>query len=312
MTKALAVLLGAGRGERLAPVTDRIPKAALPVLDVPLAAWGLAELAQFDIPTVMNVSRNGEFVEAALAPFGGDAVEFISELPEPPGSGGTAANLRDHDFDVLVTRNADHLVKGVDLRGLIAKHDASGAMMTIVVRPVPEGADVEIAEGRASALIDRRSERGSPGGLWLGISVIARRALDLIPERRPIDLTAALLAPLIERGEVAVHIHGGYELDVGTPARYLRACIDVMRRRAPDPPRPIRGSLLEAAGSFAYVGPDADAHETAIGGDAIVLAAAKVPSSCYVSRAIVMPGEKLTPGLRLEDAIFFDGRVIPI
>lgn len=306
------MLLAAGRGVRLAPMTDRIPKAALPVLDVPLAAWGLAALAELSVPTVVNLARNGEFVQAALGPFGGNTVEFISELPEPPGGGGTVASLKDRDFDVLVTRNADHLVRGVDLSGLIAKHDASGAAMTIVVRPVPEGADVEIAEGRAVALIDRKSERGVPGGLWLGISVIARRALDLIPERRPIDLTAGLLAPLIERADVAVHVHGSYELDVGTPARYLRACVDVMRRRAPEPPRPVRGTVLEAGGSLAYVGADAVVDETAIGGDAIVLAAAHVPADCYVTRAIVMPGEKVPAGLRLEDAIFFDGRVIPI
>ena len=312
MSKALSVLLAAGRGVRLAPVTDRIPKAALPILDVPLAAWGLADLRTLGAPIVMNVARNGDFVQAALAPFGGDDIGFLSELPEPPGSAGTLANLKERDADVYVVRNADHLVKGLDLAALVAKHEASGAMMTIVVRPVPEGADVELADGRAVALIDRRSDRGVPGGLWIGTSVISRGALELIPERRPIDLTAGLLAALIERGQVAVHIHGGYELDVGTPARYLQACVDLMRGRAPQPPRAVNGRLLEAAGTLAYVGADATAHETAIGGDAIVLAAAQVPEGCYVTRAIVMPGERVTPGLRLEDAIFFDGRVVPI
>ncbi|HEV3472429.1 MAG TPA: NDP-sugar synthase, partial [Actinomycetota bacterium] len=263
-------------------------------------------------PIIVNVARNGDFVQAALAPFENDRVEFISELPDPPGGAGTVAGLKDRDFDLLVTRNADHLVRGLDLRGLVSAHEQSGAAMTIVVRVVPEGADVEMADGRAVGLIDRRADRGAPGGLWIGTSVISKSALELIPERRPIDLTAGLLAPLIERGEVAVHQHRDYELDVGTPARYLQACIDLMRRRTPYPPRRVRGSLLEAAGTLAYVGADAEVDEMSIGGDAIILGAAHVPPRCYVTHAIVMPGERLTPGLRLEDAVFFDGRAIPI
>lgn len=308
----LSVLLAAGRGVRLAPITDRIPKAALPVLDVPLVAWGLADLTSLGAPIVVNVARNGEFVQAALAPFGGEHVEFISEAPDPPGGAGTIASLAERDFDVLVTRNADHLVRGLDLPALVSAHETSGAAMTIVVRAVPEGADVDMKDGRVVSLIDRRSERNVPGGLWIGTSVISRRTLELIPPRRPIDLTAGLVAPLIERNDVAVHIHRDYELDVGTPARYLRACVDLMRRRAPAPPRPIRGTLLEAAGTLAYVGADAEVDEGAVGGDAIILAAARVPAGCYVARAIVMPGERVPPGLRLADAIFFDGKVIPI
>ncbi len=312
MAGTLAVLLAAGRGVRLAPVTDRIPKAALPVLDVPLAAWGLADLASLGAPIVVNVARNGDFVQAALAPFDFAGVEFISEAPDPPGGAGTIASLAARDFHVVVTRNADHLVRGLDLPGLVEAHNANGAAMTIVVRAVPEGADVDMSDGRAVSLIDRRRDRGRPGGLWIGTSVISRSALELIPARRPIDLTAGLLAPLIDRGEVAVHIHRGYELDVGTPARYLRACVDLMRQRAPAPPRRIRGTLLEAAGTLAFVGADAEIDETSVGGDAIILAAARVPAGCYVARAIVMPGERVPTDVRVEDAIFFDGKAIPL
>lgn len=296
---------------RLAPISDRLPKAALPVLDVPLAAWGLMDLKTLGAPIVVNTGRGGDAVQAALAPFANGQVEFISELPEPPGSGGTVANLRER-AETIVTRNADHLVRGLDLGAVVEAHRASGAAMTVVVRPVPERADVTIEGDRAGRLIDRRLEPGTPGGLWIGTSVISTDQLPEIPARRPIDLAAALLAPLIEQGRVAVHLHRGYELDVGTPGRYLRACIDHLWGRGPQPPRPFGGRFLEAARARAYVGDNASVDDSAIGGDAIVLAGARVPERAYVSRGLIMPGEKVPQDEEVVDAIFFDGKVVPL
>ncbi|MDQ4064952.1 MAG: NDP-sugar synthase, partial [Actinomycetota bacterium] len=282
-----------------------------PVLDVPLAAWALADLRALDVPVVVNTGRGGDVVQAALAPYANGSVEFMSELPEPPGSGGTIANLRDR-AEVIVARNADHLIRGLDLGALVEQHRASGAAMTIVVRPVPERADVTIEGGHAGRLVDRRVEPGTPGGLWVGTSVISTDQLPDIPPRRPIDLTAAVLAPLILQERVAVHLHRGYELDVGTPARYLRACIDFLWGRGPEPPRPFGGRFLEAAGARAYVGDGAQVDDSSIGGDAVVLAGAHVPERAYVGRALVMPGEKVPTDEDVVDAIFFDGKVVPL
>lgn len=283
----------------------------MPVLDVPLAAWALADLKAFGAPVVVNTGRGGDALQAALAAYSNGEVEFISELPEPPGSGGTVANLRER-AEMIVTRNADHLVRGLDLNTLVDFHNAAGTAMTIVVRPVPERADVTIEGDRAGRLVDRRREAGTPGGLWIGTSVISTKRIPEIPRRRPIDLTAGLLAPLIDRRDVAVYLHRDYELDVGTPARYLRACIDFLWGRGPRPPRPFGGRFLEAARARAYVGDGADADEAAIGADAVVLAGAYVPERAYITRGVVMPGERVPDGEEVVDAIFFDGQVIPL
>ena len=81
-------------------------------------------------------------------------------------------------------------------------------------------------------------------------------ALDALPDRRPLGLAEAVFRPMIETGNVAVHVHGGYALDVGTIERYLQANDDVLNGRVGTIVSP--GEVLPlATGGRAYLGPDA-------------------------------------------------------
>jgi mannose-1-phosphate guanylyltransferase len=304
----VALLLAAGRGTRLAPLTDSRPKATLPLLDIPLGAWGLADLTTVATEVVVNSSAHSDMLEAALRPYAPDA-EFWVESPEPWGSGGTVAAVKEKVTGVLVTRHADHLT---DLRSadLLETHARSGLPATIAVAAVLEGADFRVEGDRVTEFFDRR-EVSTSGYMWVGSGVFDRSVLDLIPAERPIDLTRGLLGPLIRAGELGVHIHRGYQLDVGTPGRYLRASVDLLYGRGPRPPIVIPGDLFVTGGGRAYVGPGARVQDELIGPDAIVLAGAEVPGNSFVSRAIVMPGEHVGAEMTLSGDIWIDGHVVP-
>ena len=306
MPQIVALLLAAGAGTRLSPLTESIPKPGLPLLDVPLAAWGLADLQALGGPVLMNLSEGHEVVSAALGSML-DGVEVILETPEPLGSAGTVAALRDRLQGRLVTRNAD-LLTSLSAADVVATHEEKGAPATIAIQPVGSGADLVTEEGRPR-LIDRRVE-DVPGMRFLGVSVFEPSALALTDTKGARDLAGGLLATLIARDEVATHEYDGYALDVGTPSRYLQAALDLIYGRAPSPPTPFPGGVVEVDGGRAYLGPGAIAAPDSLGPGAVVLRGARVEPGAYIRDAIVWIDEVVSEGTEVAEGIRAFGSTI--
>lgn len=140
-----SVLFAAGRGKRLRPLTDRVPKPALPVLDVPLAAWGLAALSRHAPPVVVNASYLAHKVISALEATGLPGWEPFVEGADAFGTAGTLRALRDRLGPRIVTWNADALTD-LHLPDLLEAHERGGAPATLLVREVGSLADLELVD----------------------------------------------------------------------------------------------------------------------------------------------------------------------
>ena len=294
------MLFAAGRGKRLRPLTDAIAKPALPILDVPLAAWGLAALCAEAAPVVVNVSHLAGGVIAALEPLGLRGWEPSIEEPEAFGTAGTLSSLRHRVGDRLLTWNGD-VVASLPPAALLDAHRGSGRPATIAIRSVEEGADVVMRDGRVDRFVDRRRENLA-GGQFLGVAVFERGALGRLSDERPAGLGETLLRALAEHEELGVHLTDGYWIDVGTAERFLRASLDVLYERAPGPPMGIPGEVLAVEGGRAYVGPGAHVEEDALGPGAIVLAGATVEPGAWIENAVVWPHEQVPPA-RFENTV---------
>lgn len=300
------ILLAAGRGERLRPLTDLLPKPALPLLDVPLGAWGLCNLAEATDEVVVNVSHLADHVVGALASFG--AFDVLDEGPVPWGSAATLAAVAGRSGETVVVVNSD-VVSGVSATALLAAHRRSGRMATVAVKKVASGADFTTEGSRATAFIDRRARPAGSGVAYLGLAAFESSALELLPRRRPAGLAEFLLRPLVEKGELQVHPVDGYALDVGTTGRFLTASADLLEGRAPPPPAPVPGELVELAGGRAYLGPEATADEESLGPGAVVLAGAVLHQGSYVSDAVVWPDSEVPSDARIERGVWAKGRL---
>ena len=200
-----AFILAAGRGSRLAPLTDALPKILAPVLDVPmldrirvyLAAHGVTALA-------LNTHHLAESVEGHLAQ-GGTSLPILRRFHEPEllGTGGALVNAAAFwGDDPLLVWNGDILC-GLDPRILARAHQAHGAAATLVVQ-AREG-DSHLLVDEAGLVCGLDSPRrgvtrmaASPAGAlaslaFNGISILSPEIRTCFPSGGAFDLIDALL-----------------------------------------------------------------------------------------------------------------------
>lgn len=304
-----AVLLSAGRGRRLRPLTDVRPKPCLPLLDVPLGAWGLSALLEVAASVVVNVSHLPDKIAACLGLSDRPMVEVLEEIPVPWGTGGTMYALRHRVKDRVITWNAD-TVTDLDARALLAAHRASAAPATVAVVPVPDAPDFGVEADRVIRLVDRRTGTRGAGTRFIGCAVFESGVLERLPDTTPIGLTEGLLRSLIEDRELAAYVHDGYALDAGTPERYLRASQDLLSGAAPRPPIDSPGEVIDVEGGRAYRGPGVHAASESLGVGAVVLAGARIDAGARVERSVVLPEEVVPEGTLVDGAVWFGGRAL--
>ena len=221
-----AVLLAAGAGVRLRPLTDGTPKCLLQFGGRSLLDRWLDACAGAGVDEVLiNLHHLADVVRSALdSRSGAPTVRTVLE-PELLGSAGTLrANRRwlEHD-DVFLVCNADNLTD-FDLRDLLAFHRRGGTRASLVAFRAAEPSacgilDVDPA-GRMVGFAEKpRQPRSNLANA--GIYAFHPAVLDELRGRPPLDIAYDLLPTLV--GEARVMEFGGYLLDVGTPSAYRRA-----------------------------------------------------------------------------------------
>jgi len=151
------MILAAGFGSRLRPLTDHTPKPLIQVAGHPLIAYSLALVRAAGIrDVVVNLHHRGDQIRAAL----GDGARYgvsITYSPEDPilNTGGGIKQAEPYlEGDRFVVLNSD-MICALDLRAVIDWHAARGALATMVLRPDPDAAHYGLIEIDAEARIRR-------------------------------------------------------------------------------------------------------------------------------------------------------------
>jgi mannose-1-phosphate guanylyltransferase len=223
-----ALVLCAGLGTRLKPLTDERPKPLVPVLGRPLASYAMARLADVDVRhVVVNTHHLGEQMLPALEPYAAKLNQAIEAVHEPTllGTGGAIRNalprLGDAPFFVF---NGDVLA-APDLTAARALHDTTGAAMTLVLREDPRadklGAIEVDGDGRVVRILGEGPEPTKPVRrcLFTGVYVISPRIADDLPENGCV--VRHTMRRLLARGDtIAGLVDAGPWHDLGTIASY--------------------------------------------------------------------------------------------
>jgi mannose-1-phosphate guanylyltransferase len=222
-----AVLLAAGLGTRLRPVTDHTPKCLVEIggrslLDIWLDALTVAGVDE----VLVNTHHLSDQVEMHVGRRSTPPTVRLSYEPVLLGSAGTL--LANRDFldgeDLFLAINGDNLTD-FDLRELITAHRAGDAIATLTVfeaaRPSECGIVEVAADGRVHSFVEKPAV--PPSNLAnAGMYAFSPKVLTEIPEPLPRDIGYDLLPSLAGRAR-AVRLEDCYFLDVGTPAALERA-----------------------------------------------------------------------------------------
>jgi mannose-1-phosphate guanylyltransferase len=311
-----AMILAAGLGTRMRPLTNHCPKPLLPLLLQPMLDHILVQLPRHGIhDVIINLHHHAD----QLAQWLGDGSRWgvhlsLSFEPDILGTAGALKRveplLRDAPFFVL---NADVMID-VDLQALWHWHCQRQALVTMVLRPDPAarsyGAVIVDADGR----VRRINGRPSPGVTVTGqetmfacVQVVDPQVLERIPPDRFSTTTSDVYPALIEHdAAVYGYLYTGYWMDIGAPERYLQAHWDLLD-----------GVLGDAwvqrlpAGSRVVLHPD-DIPQTAPGvtlvppvvlGPGVELA----PDVCLGPYAVLGTGCRLARGAMVRNSVLWDG-----
>jgi mannose-1-phosphate guanylyltransferase len=302
------MVLCAGLGTRLRPLTELLPKAAVPVCGVPLIRYSLGLLAGAGIRRALVNVHHLPQAMAEAARQAADELELELAVSSEPVIAGTGGALREArgllaGSDAVVVLNGDVLFD-VDLGSALTAHAASGALATMVLLAMPAGARYGAVELDEEGRVRRIAGRYGPGGPGLtswhfpGVHVLAPELLEAVPATPfEVDVNRQVYPPLMGRGLVRGLVTSGAWSDLGTPASYLAANLAVASGRwplgrfggLPQPPRVAEDAAIEPGAR--------------VGSEVVVGAGCRIPAGARVQRAVLWPGTQLGPGEVLEDAV---------
>jgi NDP-sugar pyrophosphorylase family protein len=313
-----AMILAAGLGTRLHPLSYEIPKPVVPVLGRPLCTWSMAFLARSGVRSfVLNLHQHPRMIQQAVLDWAGKRtpVHFTIE-PEILGTGGGIGNARNHlRGGTFVTANGDAIVRFPFARAL-AFHRRKRSLATLVLFPNRERRYTPVwirPSGRITGFGAAAGD-GRLSGFYTGVQIVEPELLDMIPGDRPGCIVRDVYVPLIAQG---APIHGfltrGAFREFGTPADYLRetlALLDEPDERDPIPPCP---TPVSAVVQPSWISPRARiAPGASIGPRAVIEEGASVEAGASVSDAIVWPGAVVRPGESLRGAILTPHRRVEV
>ncbi len=222
-----AVVMAGGKGTRLRPLTEEIPKPMLRVGDRPVLEIIINQLREAGVRqvTVTTHHQSGK-----IANHFGDGKEFGIELSylEEDQQLGTAGglSLMEPPTETTLVINGDILTQ-VDFRAMLVYHRAQQADLTVAVRQYEVKVPYGVVECEGMAV--RRVNEKPTYGFFVnaGIYLLEPSVYPLIPRGEPFDMTDLIRRLIAERRPVVSFPIREYWLDIGDHAEYEQAERDV-------------------------------------------------------------------------------------
>lgn len=306
----VAMVLAAGRGRRMRPLSDVLPKPALPLPNGPVISSPLRlAVANGAQRVVINTWHLGDHMAATVAGLEDAEAEIIIS-PENELMGGAGAlalahhrGLLEGDGPVLVL-NGDGILE-LQLEELIKHHRRSDDLVTLALLPHLDPKRWSRVLLDANNHVDRILPPGPPEinlapFLFPGAMVVSRAALESLPNE-PGETNELLWAPARQAHRLGGVVVSGQWREVGTPADYLDVVIHRLAGKSVIDPSATVSS--EADLTAAYVGRQVTVGRGSLLQESVVVDGATVNAGAVITRSVLLGAVEVKEGEVVRDEI---------
>ncbi len=322
-----AVVMAGGQGSRLRPLTIARPKPLIPLVNKPIIGHIVDWLKRHDISeTVLTLQHQADWFQDYLGSGQSMGINIRYVVEDVPlGTAGGVANALavgaiDPDETILVV-SGDSLTD-IDIGALLAFHQSRNADVTValhrVTNPLEYGIVITDQDGRINQFVEKPGWAEVVSDLVnTGIYVLNAKVLADIPLREMYDFSHDLFPKLLEQGRRVFGIApAGYWCDVGDPAAYLQANIDMLHNQVQHDSfgRLIGGDIW--VGENVDIAPDAQLYGpiylgdnvqikggVVIQGPTVIRHDTVVDNRAFISRSVFWRGCYIGEDTRIEGAI---------
>lgn len=321
-----AMILAAGKGTRVQPLTYELPKPMIPLAGKPVMAYLIEHLARHGVGEIMaNVAYLHEKIEEYFGDgqqygvqigysFEGYSTSDGTVVPKPLGSAGGMKKIQQFSrfFDETTIVLCGDAVIDLDITAAVAEHRARGALVTVITKEVPwdkvssYGVVIADQEGRVTSFQEKPArEEALSNCASTGIYIFEPAALDLIPADVEFDIGSQLFPLMVERGlPFYAQTHDFSWVDIGTVSDYWSVVQSVMTGDVKGMELPGREV---APGIFCGLNTRIDWKGTVIEGPVYIGSGTHIEAGAHiVGPCWIGSGCRILAGAKIERSILFD------
>ncbi len=299
-----AFVLAAGRGNRLRPLTDELPKPLIPIFQKPLITFALDHLIGAGVNQfVINTHRRPELFQSFFdrSDYAGGSITLIHE-PELLETGGGIKNAeRELGTDPFLTYSGD-ILTDVNLEPLIEEHFRRRNDVTLALRETGLGSDVALRDDR---VVDIANRYGVAGNLdFANIAVWNSAIFQRIPPHKKLSFIPIIADWIGQGGQIGgLVMNDGKWFNIGSRTQYLDVHRGILRDnwkpyyvKIQDwPERIARSAIVDSSAQLrgcSVVGEDCRVGAEAILEDTILWPGAQIASQSQLQGCIVRSQKK--------------------